>query len=643
MQYDVTRGKNMMKRAICIIIAALICSGALFAWIGDVSLTNVGFNGTIENVGEGADGKHSDVKISVTKEVAQGSVYTIGKAGSGGECWINNLSISGSKAFTVNLVNCTIYGEVKITGGTVTFSGCTFEDTDGEKPAFDCTGMTGGSVTVTGGSVSHPTQFTMDFHGSRVTQVVINGLGGTSESSAITKLDMSGNTALSAFRLTSSVYISTLDLSGCTNSGLHTSDRIEEQWNNWKIVGRTTQSGSAFTKKGLIMSNTGLSGETTVNNPDIRSLDVSGNSISKLTVTGGGTSNSTLTHVFAADSGITSAKINMSPGTGAYLDLSGNSLGHTGGNAEKIVVSGPTKVANGITGYFEHNYPGGTDTGTLHADYEFEQTTNNTAEPITRLSDNEDDDDYNFWHCPGCGMNSNGGFSAWDGHKYHKHNDCGYDDREASQSYDVYVTFYVMATRNSYLSINDKAITTGFSVTGFRRQAKENPPSESGLYSTAGALPSGSQLKVNFSSEWNGLESMSINIRNNNIHYDGGYAEAKISGEYQMKYAVTSCAGEKSTDYVARFKWGGKHPESTSRWDTLDAGLKRDSSYIRQFSIQDPGFDEKFTKSQAGFGTSATFNNYHKQTVTGNTETTYGAVMYIYPFGEENQSVLTNN
>lgn len=320
-----------MKRATCIIIAALICAGALFAWIGDVSLTNVGFNGTIENVGESAAGNHSDVTIFVTKEAAQNSVYTIGKVGSGGECWINNLSISGNKAFTVNLVNCTIYGEVRITGGTVTFSGCTFEGTDGEIPAFDCTGMTGGSVTVTGGSVSHPTQFTMDFHGSGVTAVQIDGSAfGTSSSSPLNAVDLHGCTQLNSFTFGNSIYVSTLNLSGCSNVNVSEAGGIAGQWDDWKVTGITDNPKTAASgnRRGLLLRGMGLTDTVAISNSNLYSIDISDNSITDLTLDTGGNSNARARAVFADGNGIESASITMENGSGNYLDLSGNSLGN---------------------------------------------------------------------------------------------------------------------------------------------------------------------------------------------------------------------------------------------------------------------------------------------------------------------------
>ena len=325
--------------------------------------------------------------------------------------------------------------------------------------------------------------------------------------------------------------------------------------------------------------------------------------------------------------------------------MSNNLLGEgdpTKEEDEKVVIINRKDIGK-ITGYYEESYPGSlNDYNRLHADYEFVQLTNNTSPPITMVAD-EYGNPTGFWHCPDCGTSSNAGFSAWEGNSYHVHN-CGYDDRKAEQEYQAYITYYVMAKRNRSLVINGKQITTFYSMTGFQKGAVEK--GAGGSYYDA-YLPSGTSLNVDFTDEWTGLTSMTVNLKDNDIHYIGGFSSVICqSWEYQIEYKVRTTTKTLSTDYIAQFYWKGKHPESTTYWDELSAGLKLGTTFIAgsTYGIQGAELNKTFTKSETGWNSStATFKNYRNQTTKGSTETMYGATMSIHPFGETNSDKMTDD
>ena len=630
-----------MKR-IVLTIMVMITAGMLFAYIGPVTLIGVEFNGEICNVGDG----NNSVDV-VVRNAPSSAQYVFQNS------YIDDLTLENCG--TVILKGCRISGTTTIKGsGTVRFTQSETGQLSSVKEIMvqgsanvilekanlngdvEKSGPFSGTFEMSDGVLNSGVSF--DFSDSGITSFKLKGTGsdeslGTSSSSAVKSINLSGCTDLSSFIL-GGIFVDTVNLSECTSLTL---TDVSEQWDNWKVIGITTSSGNSYTKKGLILSSMNLEGSLEFNNGTIKSLDVSDNKISDLTVVGGGTSNSNLQYVFASDNEITSADIKMSSTTGSYLDLSNNLLGEgdpTKEEDEKVVIINRKDIGK-ITGYYEKSYPGSlNDYNRLHADYEFVQLTNNTSPPITMVAD-EYGNPTGSWHCPDCGTSSNAGFSAWEGNSYHVHN-CGYDDREAEQEYQVYITYYVMARRNRSLVINGKQITTFYSITGFQKVAVEN--GAGGSYYDA-YLPSGTSLKVNFANEWTGLTLMNVNLRDNDIRYIGGFPyEVRQNGEYQIEYTVGSKKTE-DTDYVARFYWEGKHPESTSRWDELSAGLKRDSTFICTYGIQGGKVDEIFTRSGAGWdsdSTSVTFKNYRNQTTKGSTETMYGTIMSIHPFGETN-------
>lgn len=389
-----------MKRII--ILCALLFSAALaFAGLGNITLTNVGFNGDIGPVGSDATEEgRSWVKI----QGKEGSVYRIKPSGGQSENYISEVNLSGSG--TVEFHDCDIEGPITLSGDvTVSFIRCTLQS------EVNASGHSSGKLTFSGttipslrvggnheivitaastlkGNVKAETGFTGKF-----TMTDSTFLTGTAPDLNFDKMpgltsfvvrNNSGNigkvllrrTSLTTFTLQNSGSIGEIDLTEVNNSNVIST--ISSYKNLWDV-------------SVLKLNKCGLTGAFSIDNAAISELDISKNGITSLTINADHHSNN-LKILDASGNSIASADIRMitdSSNPKSTLNLEGNRLGEGAGEIHRVRLI--TRTGEG-TCSSESDIPAdeiGTDLCTEYTDYEYLGET-------TKTGTDEDGNEYEY-------------------------------------------------------------------------------------------------------------------------------------------------------------------------------------------------------------------------------------------------------
>lgn len=606
-----------MKTATLLMLILMLPATFVFAGsISSVKLDNVVFSGKINDVGTAS--VPSPVEISNSPsgssyEIVNAHISTLKVSGSGsivisGGDVAGKIEVSGSPSVTFS--GCTLKAdssmELKSGSSSVRFENCTISMTDGTAAAIKST-QSGYSGTLTIGvsgkecTISSPASFTVDLSSSAVASVSI----ATNNTVALKAVRLNGCTSLSSFDINQAP-VSTLDMTGCSNSSLRSyiGSGSNPRWNSWHVTGTTTKSGDEYTKSGLILSGTGLSGPVSFNNPYITSLDVSGNSITSLTVIGGGTNYTTLKHVFGdGNETMTTASIKMNASeANGILDLHGNSLGSNttlrwcfSGRDEVERTSYPSDETppaspsagstyytyNNISGPYtryvecntcggdgavnEETIPGDAVTTTL-TDEEYEEwkedhpgeygthvtwTNQYGQQEGWRVPTGEyEEDEYTWDPCPTCMID---------------------DDTPRYENAGEVPESYYTATRTKYtysadfgLQINGNSIHTSYD---------------------AGTVQS--TLYMDFTSEWEGLENMNVDLRDNGICYRGCFPASTSYDKWRIRFRIAT-KGLKTTDYVAIFDCDENGAADNYAWGngyyTLYSNLNFSASAMSDYS-----------------------------------------------------------
>lgn len=312
-----------------------------FARLGDIKLKNVMFNGRIEGIGSDVQGKPARVEIL---DSPVGSKYILSDG------YIGDLILGGSGTFVID--NCTITGQIKITGSPNVYIGFKTDFTDNSKfssslsdagketriiteedlgkPVIDGRGVSSGKFCLGRMIFENPENVEINFSETGIEKIYLgrylidaNEFLGTGFGKVLEKIDLSNCSDLNTLWISCNLYVKTVNISGCTKINYN-----DYYPNTWKVVGTEK-------KEGLIMQSMGLSGRFFLNNSEICCIDISNNSITKLELNAslGSGKESKLKHVNASKNSITNASINMvTTGKGSTLDLSNNNLS---GNTEK--------------------------------------------------------------------------------------------------------------------------------------------------------------------------------------------------------------------------------------------------------------------------------------------------------------------
>lgn len=604
-----------MKTATLLILILMLPATFVFAGsISSVKLDNVVFSGKINDVGTAS--VPSPVEISNSPsgssyEIVNAHISTLKVSGSGsivisGGDVAGKIEVSGSPSVTFS--GCTLKAdasmELKSGSSSVRFENCTISMTDGTAAAIKST-QSGYSGTLTIGvsgkecTISSPASFTVDLSSSAVTSVSI----ATNNTVALKAIKLNGCTSLSSFDMNQAP-VSTLDMTGCSNSSLRSyiGSGSNPRWNAWHVTGTTTKSGDEYTKSGLILSGTGLSGPVSFNNPYITSLDVSGNSITSLTVIGGGTNYTTLKHVFGGNNKTmttASIKMNASEANG-ILDLHGNSLGSN--TTLRWCVSGrdeveetsypsdqtpPASPSAGSTYYTYDNISGPytryVNCTTCGGDGRVNEQTHDGDEIVLQFSSQEERDEYVASH-PGA---SSGGHVTSSSGEYWNAYTGEYGPSETTSDpcptcmTDDYTPKYERAGEvpESYYT----AIRTKYTYSAdFGLQINGNS-----IHTSYDAGTVQSTLYMDFTSEWEGLESMNVNLRDNGICYRGGFPASTSYDKWRIRFRIAT-KGLKTTDYVAIFDCDENGAADNYAWGngyyTLYSNLNFSASAMSDYS-----------------------------------------------------------
>lgn len=172
-----------------------------------------------------------------------------------------------------------------------------------------------GSFTVSGGEFMYPEGVSITLAGVKEF-VLKGGTLGTSSDKALKSLSFSGNGGITSFSL-DGVYVSKLDLSGCTALG----NSVQDQWNGWKVARLTMQRAN-------------LTGTAEIYNTYIQSIDFSNNEkLEALYVNKDSNGDDVvLTNLTASNCGLYVANIGIRNSSSSVLNLSSNDFG-TASNA----------------------------------------------------------------------------------------------------------------------------------------------------------------------------------------------------------------------------------------------------------------------------------------------------------------------
>lgn len=295
-----------MKKTIISFILAILTPLFVFAAIPDLYMSQVGFNGNIENT--------------------SGSVKIIAKAGSSYTLVNGNISdVDVSGTGSVIFSQCTITGTIKLSGVTqVSFINCeiTGSDTVNEY-LIDISKMTSGSAfSMINTRLSDPSHVTI--YGEKTSaNLTITGsadrlCGNQSYPIKTINLYEAHSTSL---RMNQYVYVKTLDLTKTNNTlaGQMATDP-NYSWNSWNILGNAAEGGIILDGSSATAIN--------INNSRIKSISLKDSStIESISIIGG----TNLLNVDASNSKgtgiISSATITMNSGSSATLNLANNKLG----------------------------------------------------------------------------------------------------------------------------------------------------------------------------------------------------------------------------------------------------------------------------------------------------------------------------
>ena len=291
-----------MKKTIISLILAILTPLFVFAAIPDLYMSQVGFNGNIENT--------------------SGSVKIIAKAGSSYTLVNGNISdVDVSGTGSVIFSQCNITGFIKLSGTTqVSFINCNITGSDANnKYLIDIAGMLqGSSFSMINTVFSDPANVTI--YGSYTSaNMTITGsadrlCGNQSYPIKTINLQYARSTSL---RMNQYVYVRTLNLAGTNNTlaGQMATDP-NYSWNNWNVLGNASEGGIILDNSEAVAIN--------INNTRIKSISLkNSSSCESVSITGG----TNLLNVDASNCNITSAVINMNSGSSATLNLSNNKLG----------------------------------------------------------------------------------------------------------------------------------------------------------------------------------------------------------------------------------------------------------------------------------------------------------------------------
>lgn len=612
-----------------IILCALLFSAALaFAGLGNITLTNVGFNGDIGPVGSDATEEgRSWVKI----QGKEGSVYRIKPSGGQSKNHISEVNLSGSG--TVEFHDCDIEGPITILGDvTVSFIRCTLQS------EVNASGHSSGKLTFSGttipslrvggnheivintastlkGNVKAETGFTGKF-----TMTDSNFLTGTApdlnfKEKGLTSFvvrNNSGNigkvllndTGLTTFTLQNSGSIGEIDLTRVNNSNVRST--IADCKDAWNVAV-------------LKISECGLTGAFSIDNAAIGDLDISNNEITSLTVNADHHSNN-LKILDASGNSIASADIWMitdSSNPKSTLNLSGNRLGSSG-SLETYIVS----TLRNQTSDSRPTSSTGTDCGVVY--HRYSNISQEEIEP-------EWDDEEGEWVGGG-----------------------------VEYTYDDESFMYFRVGRN--LTLNGNHITTYFwggrdwtsdTISGILTGKNSNTPNW-----PSGRISGSSQtVTFDFSAEWSSLLALDVNLQNNGIEYTAGFKTSSGVWDTWIKFKVRT--GKLATDLHIGSMTPSSGGSNSQQYDAYIA-IDGTAAANQLWNLPDTGGDGekyfKLTDSGTRFTTAISPNpgtgwNMNTQTIYSLHEHTfiihrwksYGGIgantlrgldMYIHPFGD---------
>lgn len=573
-----------MKKGIVVILTVLAACAWVFAaeGLGDITLTRVGFIGTIGPVGSGKDSSTA-TRSSVTIEGKSGSDYTIG---TGNENWISSITLSGSGKITFK--NCDISGEIKVISGNpevkfeactlgpevkiiingspaFTLSNCTMQiqdelyPSDGtvKTPAIKGSGMTGGSFTISCGTIANPERVTMNFSGGKPQSFSISGTTLTpAGKSPFKEIDLTNDTSLTSISLPENIRVSTLRLTGCTNQTLHSN--ITSMWGHWNVAN-------------LYLDSMRLTGSVWISNEHIQLIDLSRNTFDSTGITSISIEGSTsgLKKVLAGDCTIKTADITMNVSdSNSLLDLSGNNLSRN--TTLKWGISGETTVETSTypsdqnppaspsagSSYYKYTGISGPSTrwvtcSTCGGDGRVNEHTVQGSEITEQLTPEE----YAEWQAEHPGQHGSHiqGSSGGTSYEYYSVGTGQYEDPEevsdpcptcmnsngtpkvSGHTGQIQETYYT-STRITYLYSSD----FGLSINGHA------------IHTSYDAGTVQSDLYMDFTSEWSELEGLNVKLKDNGICYRGSFPASTSYDKWTICFKITT-KGLNSSDYVAIF------------------------------------------------------------------------------------------
>jgi len=312
-----------MKKTIILLILAILTPLFVFAAIPDLYMSQVGFNGNIENTS-------GSIKI-IAKT---GSSYTLVNGN------ISDVDVSGTGS--VIFSQCNITGFIKLSGTTqVSFINCNITGSDADnKYLIDIRGMTSGSsFSMINTVFSDPSNVTIDGYGTYA-NVTITGSADRlcgNQSYPIKKINLYDAKSTS-LRMNQYVYVRTLDLSKTNNTlaGQMATDP-NYSWNNWNVLGNVSEGG--------IILNESKATAININNSRIKSISLKDSTtIESISIIG----STNLLNVDASNSPgngkISSATITMNSGSSATLNLANNRLGSSSSSGRWVEDSFPIET-----------------------------------------------------------------------------------------------------------------------------------------------------------------------------------------------------------------------------------------------------------------------------------------------------------